>query len=43
MVRVELPETSEVGLRLAVLPDGTPAVLSVTVPLKPFSGVTMMV
>ena len=46
MVSVELPEplVTEVGLRLAVAPDGAPdGGLKLTVPVKPFCGVTVMV
>ena len=46
IVSVELPEppATEVGLRLAVAPDGAPdGGLKVTVAVKPFCGVTVMV
>ena len=46
IVSVELPEppATEVGLRLAVAPDGAPdGRLKLTVPVKPFCGVTVMV
>lgn len=38
MVSVELPEppVTEVGLRLALAPDGAPEALNVTVPVNPF-------
>ena len=45
MVSVELPEppVTEVGLRLAVAPDGAPdGGLKLTVPVNPFCGVTVM-
>ncbi len=44
-VIVELPEPlTEVGLKLALAPDGRPDVTpKVTAPLKPFCGVTVIV
>ena len=43
MVNVELPEpVTEVGLRLALPPDGAPDAVKLTVPLKPFCAVTVM-
>jgi hypothetical protein len=42
IVNVEVPEpVTEVGLKLAVAPDGKPLALKVTVPEKPFEGVTV--
>jgi hypothetical protein len=40
IVRIELPELNEAGLKLAVMPAGNPAAERATVPVKPFSGVT---
>ena len=43
-VRVEEPEpVTEVGLKLAVAPDGRPLTLKLTVPLKPFSALAVAV
>ena len=43
-VIVELPEPfTEVGLKLALAPDGRPDALNVTVPLKPLSEPTFTV
>jgi hypothetical protein len=43
-VIVEFPEpVTEVGLKLALAPDGRPDVPKVTVPLKPFCGLTVIV
>jgi hypothetical protein len=43
-VIVELPEPlTEVGLKMALAPDGRPDVPNVTMPLKPFCGVTVIV
>jgi hypothetical protein len=40
-VSVEDPEPlMEVGLKLAVAPEGKPLALSATVPVKPFCGAT---
>ncbi len=42
--RVELPEpATEVGLKLPVAPLGNPLTLNVTVPVKPFNAVTLVV
>jgi hypothetical protein len=44
MVNVELPEPlTEVGLRLAVPPVGAPEALKLTLPVKPFCAVTVIV
>ena len=44
MVRVELPESvTEAGFKLAVTPEGTPLVLSDTVPVNPLSAPTLTV
>lgn len=44
IVIVELPEpVTEVGLKLALAPDGWPDALKVTVPAKPFCAVAVMV
>ncbi len=41
MLSVELPEpVTEVGLKLALAPVGSPIALRATLPLKPFCGVT---
>ena len=43
-VIVELPEpVTEVGLKLELAPDGRPDAPKVTMPLKPFCGVTVIV
>jgi hypothetical protein len=42
IVDVPLPAT-EVGLKLAVAPDGNPRAENVTVPVKPLSAVTFTV
>jgi len=43
-VIVELPEPfTEVGLKMALAPDGRPDAPKVTMPLKPFCGVTVIV
>lgn len=41
-VRVELPVVG-LGLKLALAPEGTPVILSVTAPEKPFCGVSVTV
>lgn len=44
MVSVELPEpVTEIGLKLALAPDGWEDALNVTVPMKPFCAVAVMV
>jgi hypothetical protein len=43
-VRVEEPESvTEVGLKLALAPEGKPLALKTTVPVNPFCGVTVIV
>ena len=43
-VIVEEPEpTTDVGLKLALVREGNPATLKLTVPLKPFTAVTVTV
>ena len=43
-VIVEEPElVTDIGLKLALAPEGRPFALSVTVPAKPFSAVTVAV
>jgi hypothetical protein len=43
-LRVELPEVvTEVGLKVPAAPEGSPVTLKVTVPVKPFTGVTVAV
>jgi len=43
-VIVELPEPlTEVGLKLALAPDGSPLALKLTVPLNPLNAVTVAV
>ena len=37
------PPATDVGFKLALAPDGAPEALNVTVPVKPFCGVTVMV
>jgi hypothetical protein len=44
MVSTEFPEpVVEVGLKLAVAPDGNPLALHATVPVKPFKALRVVV